>query len=174
MPVFSATNGDTRSIFAGCAIAGKGNRWIYDRVVLAGNGIVATAIALDGALPEGIIRGDSVGVLSLDDWGLPAGSKYLVPNAIYTLGAGGTLVANGTGQPIGIAASKTDLTLTIGTGIGQSVLDQQDENTSEIADLVVALQKERDERIAKDDYLQTQITELFQPVYARHMLLGGI
>lgn len=120
MPVFSAINGDTKNIFPGAAIAGKSNRWTYDRVVLAGGSIQATAIALDGSIPGGVVRGDSVGVLSLNDWTLATGGKYLTPNAKYTLASNGKYVPNGAGQVIGIAASRTDLTITISFAAGTS------------------------------------------------------
>lgn len=192
MPVFSAINGDTRKIFPGAAIAGKSNRLVYDRVVLAGGSIQATAIALDGAIPGGVVRGDSVGVLSLTDWTLATGGKYLVPNAIYSLSTNGKFIANGVGQVVGIAASKTDLTVTLETGnsletasdiaelqtfVDQLIADLATEKTDRIAadsQLQVELTAEIAARIAADTALQNQITQLQQPVYARYLLLSGM
>lgn len=90
--------------------------------------LTATHIAQTGTPKGGIVTLLASGTLTLVDWTLATGSQYLVTGAVYFVGASGKLIANGSGQPIGVAVSKTTLSITIQNQTGAS-------NTNDIASL---------------------------------------
>lgn len=178
MPLVSGLNGDNRNIPSGAPVAGKFNRLQLDTVVFAGSGVLAAGIVTSGAGVKGVINLRTDGVVDLDDWSFSTGSKYLTVGRVYRLSnQKGKLSMSGSGQIIGLAASKTELTLQISAG--------NEESMEAIATTNDDLAVEIAARIAGDgvlnalvldiqNILQTQITELQQPVYARHLLLAGM
>jgi hypothetical protein len=98
----------SQAIFPGAAVAQSA-----DKASLAGSGLLATHIATTGAGVGGIVTMVASGVVSLNNWFLSAGVQYLTPGQTYYVGSSGKLITTVNSQPIGIATSKTDLSVTI-------------------------------------------------------------
>lgn len=79
---------------------------------LATNDFTAFAVATDGAPPGGIVTYSTDGIIERSDWTLITGKKLLKQGKAYFLSGTGKLATSGN-QQIGIAKSKTILTIAI-------------------------------------------------------------
>ena len=97
----------TENIFPGAAVAQNG-----DTASLASPSKLASHIVTAGGPRGGVVSMLARGTVFLDDWTLAAGSRSLIVGATYFVGVGGKLVTFG-GQPVGIATTKNELSVTI-------------------------------------------------------------
>ena len=104
----SAINVSGKNIYAGCAVCQSASG-----ALLADSVNLATAIASDGSPPKGVITLANAGLVSLNNWTLATGSKWLKTGQTYYVTTQGKIAPAGVGQPIGIAVSKTDLNVQI-------------------------------------------------------------
>ena len=154
MPLISALNGDTRIILTGAPVAGKFSRLQLDRVVLAGGTRLAAGLVKSGSNPNGVVNILTEGILDLPDWTAVAGSKYLTVGSAYRLSnIAGKITTTGTGQILGLAVSKTQLTLQISSSGSSSGV-----STSIPPSISADLAAETNARIAADASLGSLIT----------------
>lgn len=138
--VVAAINADSGNIQPGAPVAGYTSRYQFDRVVNAGGTRLAAGLAKSGCVAGGIVSVQTTGIVDLSNWLKVANTRYLTVGNIYRLSSStGKLTTTGTGQIIGLAVSKTELSLQIAP-----------EESSQVATTVTAA----------SDILQAQVDSL--------------
>lgn len=112
----SATNGDFVGIPPGMAVTvgnGVGRR--------AGGGTLANGVVSSGAPPRGVLIVETTGIVELSDWTNIVGQRELIPGTTYYLSLNGKLSTTASTQAIGIATSKTQLSVHIAAAAVQII-----------------------------------------------------
>jgi hypothetical protein len=106
-------NASGRGIYPGIALVIENERAYLPST----EGPLASCVSMDGAPANGVVTIATSGVVSLDDWSLSTGGKFLTPGQVYYVGEFGQLNTSGIGQPIGQAISRNDLSIHISVSV---------------------------------------------------------
>ena len=111
----AGTNGENKVMLPGYAVILSGGKFRF-----ASADKLATHITTTGAAPRKLITTTDDGVLDLPSWKNAIGTKFLTPGASYCVSAGGKIVKGSTGQIIGTALSRTELSISVSGTISRA------------------------------------------------------